>query len=113
MKFTIARTTLVVITTSVDEINALNGEETCASAGVLFAVASELNALEHFSVTMPGDELVVEVNDEVVLRMLSLYMKTARLVAPVIKSAVTMFSAISGLIQGDADDLVSFIKRRK
>lgn len=112
MKFTIARTTLAVITTSVDEINALNGEETCASAGVL-AIASELNALEHFSVTLPGDELVVEVNDEVVLRMLSLYMKTARLVAPVIKSAVTMFSAISGLIQGDADDLVSFIKRRK
>ena len=113
MKFTISRTTAAAITRAADEINLLaDGSKTDSAAGLLAMVRS-VNQTENFAVTFPGDNVELEINDEVVIRFLSLYMKTARLVAPVVKAAVNMFSSISTLIQGDCDDLVAFIKRRK
>lgn len=89
---------------------------TPASAQLLIT-ANKVNSFENFSVTfVPGDvhaDAVVEINDEVVIRFIKLYMKTARLVSPVVKAAVGMLESISALIQNDSNDLVSFITRRK
>lgn len=117
MKFTISTTTALHICSAIDELNELgDAKATPASAQLLNAV-NKTNRLENFSVSfVPGDvhaDAVVEINDEVVIRFIKLYMKTARLVAPVIKAAVVMVSSISALIQDDCDDLVTFIKRRK
>lgn len=113
MKFTIARTTVVAVTRAADEINFIaDGTKTDSAAGLLAMVRS-VNQTENFAVTFPGDSVELEINDEVVIRFIKLYMKTARLVAPVVKAAVSMFESISTLIQGDCDDLVTFIKKRK
>ena len=117
MKFTISTTTALRICSAIDEINELvDVKATPASAQLLDAV-NKVNRLENFSASFaPGDvhaDAVIEINDEVVIRFIKLYMKTARLVAPVVKATVNMFESISTLIQGDCDDLVSFIKRRK
>lgn len=119
MKFTISTRTALAICSAIDELNELGDMKApppAASAQLLDAV-NKVNRLENFAVSfVPGEvhaDAVIEINDEIVIRALSLYMKTARLVAPVVKAAVNMFASISTLIQGDCDDLVAFIKRRK
>ena len=119
MKFTISTRTALHICSAIDELNELGDMKATppsASAQLLDAV-NKVNRLENFDVSfVPGEvhaDAVIEINDEVVIRFIKLYMKTARLVAPVVKAAVSMFSSISMLIQGDCDDLVTFIKRRK
>lgn len=117
MKFTVSTTTLLSICLAADELNELGDVKATPASAQLLDAVNKVNKLENFSVSfVPGDihaDAVIEINDEVVIRFIKLYMKTARLVAPVVKAAVSMFESISMLIQGDCDDLVAFIKRRK
>ena len=118
MKFIVSTLTVHHICSAIDELNELGDVKATPASAQLLDAVNTVNRLENFGVSFvqPDDfhaDAVVEINDEVVIRFLKLYMKTARLVAPVVKAAVNMFSSISTLIQGDCDDLVNFIKRRK
>ena len=112
MKFIIARTTALAVTSAANEINALNGIKSDAS-GKLLAQASKLNQLENFSVSFPDHDIQLEVNDEIVLRYLALYVKTFKLVAPLVTAAIGMWNAVQSLIETDCEELVAFILKRK
>ena len=112
MKFTIARSTVLAITSAVDELNAINGAKG-NSSGELLAQASKLNQLENFNVSFPDQDMQVEVNDEIVLRYLALYVKTYKLVHPIVVAAVGMWNAVQSLIESDCDELVAFVLKRK
>ena len=112
MKFTIARSTVLVITSAVDELNAINGTKGNANAGLLKQIA-KINPLENLSVSFPDQDVQVEVNDEIVLRYLALYIKTYKLVYPIVVAAVGMWNAVQSLIESDCDELVAFVLKRK
>ena len=112
MKFTISRTTALAITSAVNEVNALSGKESNASAALL-QTADALNQLKNFEVTFPHHDIQLEVNDEVVLRYLALYIKTYKLVLPIVTAVVGMWNAVQSLIKTDCEELVAFIKARK
>ena len=112
MKFTIARSTVSAVTSVIDDLNAVNGTKGDAS-GKLLAQASKLNQLENLSVSFPGQDIQLEVNDEIVLRYLALYIKTYKLVYPIVVAAVGMWNAVQALIKSDCDELVAFVLKRK
>ena len=84
-----------------------------AKSKALLAQASKLNQLENFSVSFPGQDMHLEVNDEIVLRYLALYVKTYKLVHPIVVAAVGMWNAVQSLIKSDCDELVAFVFKRK
>ena len=112
MKFTIARSTVSVITSAVDELNATNGMKGDAAAGLL-KQAIDINQLENLSVSFPGQDMQLEVSDEIVLRYLALYIKTYKLVLPIVTAVVGMWNAVQSLIKSDCDELVAFVLKRK
>lgn len=112
MKFIIARSTALAITSTVNEVNALGGKESNASAALL-QTASALNQLKNFEVSFPGHDIQLEVNDEIVLRYLALYIKTLKLVTPMVTAVIGMWNAVQGLIKTDCEELIAFIKARK
>ena len=112
MKFTIARSTVSVITFAIDELNAINGTKSNAAAGLLKQTL-DINQLENFSVSFPDQDMQLEVNDEIVLRYLALYVKTYKLVHPIVVAAVGMWNAVQSLIKSDCDELVAFVLKRK
>ena len=112
MKFTIARAIVSAVTSAVDELNAINGTKGDAAAGLL-KQAIDINQLENLSVSFPGQDMQLEVNDEIVLRYLALYVKTYKLVYPIVVAAVGMWNAMQSLIKSDCDELVAFVLKRK
>lgn len=112
MKFTISRTTALAVTSAINEVNALDGVKSDAS-GKLLAQASKINQLENLSVSFPDQDIQLEVNDEIVLRYLALYVKTYKLVHPIVVAAVGMWNAVQSLIKTDCDELVAFVLKRK
>ena len=101
-----------VITSAVDELNALDGVKSDAS-GKLLKRAIDINQLENLSVSFPGQDMQLEVNDEIVLRYLALYVKTYKLVHPIVVAAVGMWNVVQSLIKSDCDELVAFVLKRK
>ena len=112
MKFTIPRTIALAVTSAINEINALDGVKSDTSDKLL-AQASKLNQLENFNVSFPGQDIQLEINDEIVLRDLALYVKTYKLVLPIVTAAVGMWSAVQALIESDCEELVAFVLKRK
>lgn len=113
MKFTIARSTATEICTAVNTCNA------AADSGATdYAIPSneslnESDRLANISLRGEDEQIVVEVNDEIVLRYLALYVKTYKLVLPIVTAVVGMWSAVQSLIKTDCEELVAFIKARK
>lgn len=112
MKFIIARTTAVAITSAIDEVNALNGERSNASRALL-DYATKMNQLKNFEVSFHGEDMQLEINDEIVLRYLALYVKTVKLITPLVTAAIGMWNAVQALIKTDCEDLVAFVLKRK
>ena len=112
MKFTISLATVLAVTSAVDELNAINGTKGDAAAGLL-KQAIDINQLENLSVSFPGQDMQLEVNDEIVLRYLALYVKTYKLVHPIVVAAIGMWNAVQSLIKSDCDELVAFVLKRK
>lgn len=112
MKFTISLSTVLAVTSAVDELNTINGTKGDAAAGLL-KQAIDINQLENLSVSFPGQDMQLEVNDEIVLRYLALYIKTYKLVAPLVTAAVGMWNAVQSLIESDCEELVAFALKRK
>ena len=102
----------MAVTSAINEINALDGVKSDAS-GKLLAQAGKLNQLENFNVSFPDRDIQLEVNDEIVLRYLALYVKTYKLVHPIVVAAVGMWNAVQSLIKSDCDELVAFVLKRK
>ena len=114
MKFTIARSTVSAVTSAVDELNAINGTKSDAAAKLTKqAFDININQLENLSVSFPDQDIQLEVNDEIVLRYLALYIKTYKLVYPIVTAAIGMWNAVQSLIKSDCDELVAFVLKRK
>ncbi len=108
MKFSIARTTVTQV---------FNGLNECEGLNELNVPSDELLAhtdrLANISIRGENEQIVVEVNDEIVLRYLALYVKTYKLVMPIVTAVVGMWGAVQSLIKADCEELVAFIKARK
>ncbi|PTT42809.1 hypothetical protein DBR23_02700 [Acidovorax sp. HMWF018] len=112
MKFIIARNTVQAVYAASNEIVASTGEgqqRTLPSNEVINAK----DTLANVSMRGVEDNIVIEVNDEIVLRYLALYVKTTRLMLPLVKAATGMWNAVQALIKNDCEDLVAFVLKRK
>ncbi len=112
MKFTIARSTVQAIYTASNEITLSTG------AGRMYVLPSNEaidanDKLANVSIRSEEANLVVEVNDEIVLRYLALYIKTTQLMLPLVKAAVSMWTAVQNIIKPDCEEFVAFITKRK
>ena len=112
MKFTIARNTAQALFDAANEVEVLGGAK---PSHVLLSdeQLNEANVLANFSIEAKDGDITVEMNDEVLLKYLALYIKTARLIAPIVKAAVSMWDAVQGLIKDDCAELAAFITKRK
>ena len=113
MKFSIARTTATEICTAVNTCNAAAGSGATDYAIPSNELLNESDHLANISLRGEDEQIVVEINDEVVLRYLALYIKTYKLVLPIVTAVVGMWSAVQSLIKSDCEELVAFIKARK
>ena len=113
MKFTIARSTATEICTAVNTCNAAAGSGATDYAIPSNESLNESDSSVNISLRGEDEQIVVEINDEIVLRYLALYIKTYKLVAPLVTAAIGMWNAVQALIKSDCDELVAFIKARK
>lgn len=113
MKFTIARSTATEICTAVNTCNAAAGSGATDYAIPSNESLNESDRLANISLRGEDEQIVVEINDEIVLRYLALYIKTCKLVLPIVTAVVGMWSAVQALIKTDCEELVAFIKARK
>lgn len=113
MKFTIARSTATEICTAVNTCNAAAGSGATDYAIPSNESLNESDRLTNISLRGEDEQIVVEVNDEIVLRYLALYVKTYKLVLPIVTAVVGMWNAVQSLIESDCDELVAFVLKRK
>ncbi len=113
MKFSIARTTATEICAAVNTCNAAAGSGATDYAIPSNESLNESDRLANISLRGEDEQIVVEINDEIVLRYLALYVKTYKLVHPIVVAAVGMWNAVQSLIKTDCEELVAFIKARK
>lgn len=110
MKFIIAQSTLAqsAVVVVVEEITALVTGETIKHNTLDvndFVDTSHAN----YSVTLDGDQIVYEVNDLVLLKYFSVYLKVVRAVAPIVKPLMALFSEL----KNDIAEIEGFMARRK
>ena len=113
MKFTIARSTATEICTAVNACNAAAGSGATDYAIPSNELLNEADRSANISLRGEDEQIVVEINDEIVLRYLALYIKTYKLVYPIVVAAVGMWNAVQALIKSDCDELVAFVLKRK
>lgn len=113
MKFTIARSTATEICTAVNACNAAAGSGATDYAIPSNESLNESDRLANISLRGEDEQIVVEINDEIVLRYLALYIKTFKLVTPIVTAVVGMWNAVQSLIKTDCEELIAFIKARK
>ena len=113
MKFTIARSTATEICTALNTCNAAAGSGATDYAIPSNELLNEADRSANISLRGEDEQIIVEVNDEIVLRYLALYTKTYKLVHPVVDAAVSMWNAVQSLIKSDYEELVAFITARK
>ena len=113
MKFTIARSTATEICIAANACNAAAGSGATDYAIPSNESLNESDCLANISLRGEDEQIVVEVNDEIVLRYLALYIKTYKLVAPLVTAAIGMWNAVQSLIKSDCDELVAFVLKRK
>lgn len=113
MKFTIARSTATEICAAVNTCNAAAGSGATDYAIPSNESLNESDRLANISLRGEDEQIVVEINDEVVLRYLALYIKTYKLALPIVTAVVGMWNAVQALIKSDCEELVAFITKRK
>ena len=113
MKFTIARSTATEICAAVNICNAAAGSGATDYAIPSDESLNESDRLANISLRGEDKQIVVEINDEIVLRYLALYIKTYKLVLPIVTAVVGMWNAVQSLIKSDCDELVAFVFKRK
>lgn len=112
MKFTIARNTAQALFDAANEVEVLGGAKPSHEL-LSDEQINASNVLANFTIHAEDGDITVEMNDEVLTKYLALYIKTARLIAPIVKAAVSMWDAVQSLIKDDAAELAAFITKRK
>lgn len=108
MKFIIAQSTIAQSAVVVDEITALvTGDDVKHNTLDLNDIVDTDHA--NYSVTLEGDQVVYEVNDLVLLKYFSVYLKVVRAVAPIVKPLLALFSEL----KNDIAEIEGFMARRK
>lgn len=112
MKFTIARSTAQALFNAANEVEILSGAKP-SHALLSDEQLNKANVLANFAVKADGSDITVEMNDEVLLKYLALYVKTARLLAPLATAVIGMWNAVQSLIETDCEELIAFVTKRK
>lgn len=111
MKIIIAQSTVNALTIAGAEVINTIGEPLGKSEKPL-AVADLLPPCDEYvnhSVKLEGDNVVLELNDELFFKYMSVYLKVAKFVAPFIKPAMALMHAL----QSDVRDIEEWMKSRK
>jgi len=107
MRFIIANTTATAINNQVADIlveGGLNAEDAVAATTI-----QEVTEFKNFSITQQGDDWVYEIDDQVLLKYMQMYVRIAKIVVPFIEPVKRLFSTI----KEDMDDIQAFIAQRK
>lgn len=88
-------------------VSAVTGEQVDPELG--FNPEFTSNEFANYSVNTTQDEIVVEVNDEVLLRYMTLYVRVVTTLAPIVQMATGLVK----LLDSDVNDLRRFIHMRK
>ena len=107
MKFVISTTTVNAINTKVkDEALALG-----ASADLINQLTdtAEITHLKNMRIECVGDQWEYEINDEAMFKVLRMYIRVARFVAPLISSVVGLMSSL----KDDSEELDAFFNEAK
>lgn len=108
MKFIISHTSLNAINTQSVEVLApiLSALEQPQQSDEL--VIEEVTFANQ-SLTRQGEDWVLEINDEAILKALRIYSRVSKWVAPLIQSAI----ALAGAVKNDMDELNEFLSAPK
>lgn len=107
MKLVISTTTINAINTKVkDEALALG-----ASADLINQLTgtAEVTHLKNMRIECVGDQWEYEINDEALFKVLRMYIRVARFIAPLISSIVGLVSSI----KDDSEELDAFFNEAK
>ena len=107
MKFVISTTTVNAINAKVrDEALALG-----ASADLINQLTgtTEITHLKNMRIECVGDQWEYEINDEAMFKVLRMYIRVARFVAPLISSVVGLMSSL----KDDSEELDAFFSETK
>lgn len=112
MKFTIARSTAQALFDAANEAELISGVKP-GHALLSDEQINKADALANFAIKANDGDITIEMNDEVLLKYLALYIKTLRLVTPMVTAVIGMWNAVQSLIKTDCEELIAFIKARK
>ena len=105
---------LVISTTTVNAINAKVSDEALAlgaSADLINQLTgtTEITHLKNMRIEQVGDNWEYEVNDEAMFKVLRMYIRVARFIAPLISSVVGLMSSL----KDDSEELDAFFNEAK
>ena len=112
MKFIIARSTAQALFDAANEAEILSGTKPSHTL-LNDEQINKANVLANFAIKANDGDITVEMNDEVLLKYLALYIKTLKLVTPMVTAVIGMWNAVQSLIKTDCEELIAFIKARK
>ena len=105
---------LVISTTTVNAINTKVKDEALAlgaSADLINQLTgtAEITHLKNMRIEQVGDNWEYEVNDEAMFKVLRMYIRVARFIAPLISSVVGLMSSL----KDDSEELDAFFNEAK
>lgn len=105
---------LVISTTTVNAINTKVKDEALAlgaSADLINQLTgtAEITHLKNMRIECVGDQWEYEINDEAMFKVLRMYIRVARFIAPLISSIVGLVSSI----KDDSEELNAFFNEAK
>lgn len=105
---------LVISTTTVNAINTKVKDEALAlgaSADLVNQLTgtAEVTHLKNMRIECVGDQWEYEINDEALFKVLRMYIRVARFIAPLISSIVGLMSSL----KDDSESLDAFINEEK
>ena len=105
---------LVISTTTVNAINAKVRDEALAlgaSADLINQLtgSAEITHLKNMRIECVGDQWEYEINDEAMFKVLRMYIRVARFVAPLVSSVIGLMSSL----KDDSEELDAFFNETK
>lgn len=105
---------LVISTTTVNAINAKVKDEALALGASAELVnqltgTAEITHLKNMRIECVGDQWEYEINDEAMFKVLRMYIRVARFVAPLVSSVIGLMSSL----KDDREELDAFFNEEK
>lgn len=107
MRFIITNTTAAAINNQVADVLVECGLD--KDTAITATTMQEVTEFKNFSITQQGDDWVYEIDDQVLLKYMRMYVHIAKIVVPFIEPVKRLFSTI----KEDMDDIQAFIAPRK